>query len=325
MMYLVIKDTLIKYAQVVAGKYPPSLSNTFVSISGMNICSVNTISFTGNGPFSTGSKNVMHQLTAGDEINVCHTIGTCEYCIITLDALQNLILNKTDPGYRYKIDFEDEIVAFHNVAAKGIVVLVSGLSHLIEPAIKEMTGINWAGFDTVGEESNYVRYIHDIIHPFVSTLCGLLPISYFLTFCDKFSSIFITSFYSAVLRCKRIKESGTQQLLLDVYNLKTLILKLPIINKVPIIDKDNVRFPDKYITTSSNDPVMYKNSVIKQFQNVEILLKLVGTPSELLIEVFKVQWSGGTAIDLQTIMNLKGMKRNEQLLMLEKFGAISLN
>ena len=40
----------------------------------------------------------------------------------------------------------------------------------------------------------------------------------------------------------------------------------------------------------------------------------------MLIDVFRVQWAGGSALDLQTVMSLKGMKRNEQAAMLEKFG-----
>lgn len=60
--------------------------------------------------------------------------------------------------------------------------------------------------------------------------------------------------------------------------------------------------------------------VQKQFGRIETLLKLVGTPADLLIDVFKVQWVGGSALDLQTVMALKGMKRTEQAVILERFG-----
>ena len=36
--------------------------------------------------------------------------------------------------------------------------------------------------------------------------------------------------------------------------------------------------------------------------------------------MFKSQWEGGSALDFQVIMNLKGMKRNEQAIYLEKLG-----
>jgi hypothetical protein len=67
-------------------------------------------------------------------------------------------------------------------------------------------------------------------------------------------------------------------------------------------------------------PAMYTKMVTKQFKKIETLLKLVGTPPELLIDVFKVQWVGGSALDLQQVMTLKGMKRTDQAAMLEKFG-----
>lgn len=324
MMYLAFKDTLRKYSQVMLGKYPPASLNTTAAISGITIAGVSAASLTGSSSYSSGSSNIMYRITPGDETIVCHVIGTCEYCVGTVEALQDLIADKIDSHYRGKIDMEGEIETFHDVAAKGIFVLMSGLVHRIEPAIKEMTGINWAGFDMVGEESKYVRYIHDAIHPFVSNICKLLPGSYFRSFCDKFAATFTSSFYSAIVRCKRINEAGTQQLLLDVYNLKTLMLKLPVIGKKSIINEEKVRLSNTSVTASSIAPVMYSNIVMKQFQNVETLLKLVGTPSELLIGVFKVQWVGGTAIDLQTVMNLKGMKRYEQSSMIEKFGAKSL-
>jgi hypothetical protein len=60
--------------------------------------------------------------------------------------------------------------------------------------------------------------------------------------------------------------------------------------------------------------------VQKQFKQIETVLKLVGTPTELLIDVFKVQWVGGSALDLQVVMTLKGVKRTDQVIMLEKFG-----
>jgi hypothetical protein len=67
-------------------------------------------------------------------------------------------------------------------------------------------------------------------------------------------------------------------------------------------------------------PAMYTKMVQKQFKKIETLLKMIGTPVDLLIDVFKDQWVGGSALDLQTVMSLKGMKRPEQAAMLEKFG-----
>ena len=127
---------------------------------------------------------------------------------------------------------------------------------------------------------------------------------------------FTSLFYNSVIRLKRISESGTQQLLLDAYNLKTLVLKLPVIT--PEAEVSSPRGVSS--TANAIPPAMYTNMVTKEFSRIEILLKLIATPTELLSDMFKSTWPNGTALDFQTVMNLKGMKRAEQQVHLEKVG-----
>ena len=312
LLYRAFQSTLKKYAKVLAGKFPSTLSGATAAISGINIANL-----TGG----SASSNAVYRIPAGEETTVCHVIDTCEYCVDTVEALQDLIADKIEQKYKSKIDMSGEQEAFHDVTAKGIRVLVSGLIQRTEPAFKSLSNINWSTIDVVGEESKYVRSMHDSIQPFVVTVKGLLPNSYFRSFCDQFATTFTNTFYTAITRCKRISESGTQQLLLDVYNLKTLLLRVPVLEQQ---SSGNNSTTNKTTISSSSSatiaPAMYTKMVTKQFARIETLLKLIGTPSDLLIDVFKVQWNSGSAYDLQIIMNLKGMKRNEQASMLEKFG-----
>ena len=307
-LYLAFKDTLRKYSQVLFAKIPPALSGAAVTLAA-------TFSGSSSG-VSNGGANVIFRIPSGEETTVCHVIDTCEYCAETVEALQDLITDKTEKEYKNKIDMTDEQEIFHDVIAKGLHVLVSGLEQRTGAAFKEMSIINWSNMDMVGEESKYVRNMHNAIQPFVVTVKSLLPSSYFRSFCDKFATAFTNTFYNEIVNSKRISESGSQQLLLDVYNLKNLMLKLPVIER-KIKQRSDTTTPSTLLNIA---PAMYTKMVSKQFQSIETLLKLVGTPAELLIDVFKVQWSGGSALDLQIVMNLKGMKRNEQSQMLEKFG-----
>ena len=50
---------------------------------------------------------------------------------------------------------------------------------------------------------------------------------YYRNFCDKFAASFIPGFNERIKKPRRISAAGTQQLLLDVYNLKKLMLDLP--------------------------------------------------------------------------------------------------
>ncbi len=306
LLYRAFQRTLRKYAKVLASKYPSALSGPAAAIGGISITGLTT----GSG---SGIKDI-YKIPQGDETTICHIIDTCEYCSETVEALQDLIVDKIEDKYKTRIDMRGEEEAFHDVTAKGIRVLVSGLVHRTDQAFKGMYNINWSSLDIVGEESAYVRSMHDAIQPFVVQVKSNLPTSYFRNFCDQFAMFFTNAFYNTITRQKRISESGTQQLLLDVYNLKTLLLKIPVLEKV-----DSNRSSCQQ-ASSSIAPAMYTKIVTKQFQRIEILLKLVGTPEDLLIDVFKAQWQGGSALDLQTVTTLKGMKRNDQMTLLEKFG-----
>ena len=303
LIYQAFQDSLRKYAQVLSSKLPPPKPQPGIS-----------------GAFKgTPVQIISYKVPKGEEVTVCHVIGTCEYCAETVEALEDLIRDKIEDKYKEKVDMMGQQEAFHDITAKAIGVLVSGLENRLEDPFEMMTSTNWSLFEEVGEESDYVRYMHKEIQPYVTTARGLIPTSYFRSFCDKFALAFTTTYYETLLRLKKISEPGTQQLLLDVYNLKTFFLKLPVLEKSePALASTTARKAAPARSTIA--PAMYTKMVQKQFKKIETLLKLTGTPVDLLIDVFKDQWVGGTALDLTTVMSLKGMKRPEQAAMLQKFG-----
>ena len=312
LLFQAFQDSLNKYAQVLGGKLPqPAGTSQNTVVGGINIGA----SF-GKQHGQQFTKGATIAIPKGVEVTVCHVISTCEYCADTVEALEDLIRDTIDPQFKNRIDMSAQQEHFHDVTAKCINVLVSGLMHRLQDALKTMTDIHWATFDMVGEESSYVRMIQKEWVPFFATVRGLVPPSYFRSFCDKFAITFSSNYLSTLIRLKRIGEMATQQLLLDAYNLKTAMLKLPVVEVT-------AHTPQRANTSgaaTSIAPAMYTKMVTKNFKRIETLLKLVGTPNTMLIDVFRVQWPGGSALDLQTVMNLKGLKRNEQASMLEQIG-----
>lgn len=317
LLYQAFQDSLQKYAQVLSSKLPPALPPRS---GGLNLANV-PFTKQQDGTSGQATTTTSYRVPPGEEVTVCHVIGTCEYCAETVEALQDLIRDTVEDQYKEKIDMMPQQEAFHEITAKAIRVLVSGLEIRLEEAYRMMTSINWAVFDEVGEESDYVRTMHREIQPYITTTRGLIPTSYFRSICDKFAMSFTEDYYNAIIRLKTISEQGSQQLLLDSSILKTLFLKLPVMEKSVPSGLTSPSSSRKVVPAGSTiAPAMYTKMVQKQFKKIEILLKLTGTPISLLIDVFRDQWPGGSAMDLQTVMSLKGMKRSDQAAMLEKFG-----
>ena len=286
MLYEVFKNSLENYAKVMFQKLPSSVS------------SAASFAF---GSSTILSSSVQYRINTGEESNICYVLNTCEYCAETVEALQESISEQINDEYKQKIDMSNVQESFNDYIAKSIQILSSGLESRIEGDLKEMCAASWGSVELVGEESNYVRSMHSAIEPFTETIRKLIPTSYFRSFCDKFVRLLISSYKNAILRLKRISESGTQQLLLDVYNLKTLCLKIP-------------------GTGQDSTQNMFTKMVSKEFGHIEILLKLVGTPVELLPDMFKSNWPEASTESIQSVMDLKGMKKPDQQTVLEKMG-----
>lgn len=315
LLYNTFRDALTNYCQVLDSKLPPAIQQSGPA----NMGGIVIGPFAGTKLQESPATSASYRIAPGEEVTVCHVISTCEYCADTMEALEELIRDTIDPEYVAKIDMISDQERFHETTAKSIRILVSGLSNRLSDAIKTMGSMKWEAWSSVGEESAYVLTIHEEVKPFVQTVRKLLPTSYFRSFCDKFALMFSSQYYEALLKLKRISEPGTQQLQLDVYNLKSLFLKLPVLEDSSAIGK-------KTITSGASiAPAMYTKTVQKHFGRMETILKLVGTPNDLLCDNFKVQWPEGTTADFQIVMNLKGMKRPEQVAMLEKFGYDSVS
>lgn len=113
------------------------------------------------------------------------------------------------------------------------------------------------------------------------------------------------------MKQKRVSESGTQQLLLDTYNLKTMLLQL-----------HHLGLPDSPPQEQERSvvPPMFMKLVTSKATHIEVILKLVGTPEDMLLERFKIMWPEGGAADLQAVMTLQGIRKLEQQQYLEQFG-----
>ena len=326
---------LREYAKMLEKKLPLPIGSGVAKLA--LVTGVGATGGVGSGSGSSSStaqaaNSVVFRIPPGEEVTVCHVIDTCEYCADTVEALEDLIRDKIGDKYKDKIDMNEEQGAFQDVTAKSLRVLVSGLEQRLDVALKEISRTNWASFDMVGEESGYVRTTHVTVQLFVVQVRELIPSSYFRSFCDKFAMSFASTYYRTLIGLKRISEAGTQQLLLDVYSVKTLLLKLPVMEADKKSAVGGVASSRQHhhgnATLSGGStiaPAMYTKMVNKEFRKLEVMLKLVGSPREMLVEMFRAQWdcsmdTGAMASDFAMIMTLKGIPRTDHAAMLETLG-----
>ncbi|RMX67122.1 hypothetical protein DD238_004879 [Peronospora effusa] len=265
------------------------------------------------GGLDSASSGANSKVILGDkqEEELCFVINTAEYCAETLPSLEEVIRATIDKAFSEAIELSQEIDTFHDVGAAAMKCIVTGLETSLDDELTTLYKANWQAWETVGDESLYVTQLGEKLRAFVPVLRQMLSGLYFTNFCDKFAASFVPKILQAVMKCRKVNQVATQQLLLDVYALKTLFLQLPVLNK---------NASSSPLTSTMTISSRYTKFVMNEIAKVESVLKLIGTPNEMLVESFKIMWPDGTAEDLQSIMSMKGLKKSEQTGYLETLG-----
>lgn len=252
-----------------------------------------------------------YRLGPNMEIQICYIVNTGEYCAEVVPQLEQMIQAKIIPSLANKINYSEEVDCFLDLAAHGARVLVFGLMDRLEPGFRAMQSINWGAFTLVGEESQYVHLFNSILVDAMPKIKSALSSTYFNNMCNKVATEVLQRFEESIMKAKRISDIATQQLLLDTYSLKTLLLALPALTEGATASA---------LTKAPPPSAMYAKLINGKAAHIEVILKLIGTPEEVLVERFRILWDKGSATDLQNLMQLKGTKRNDQQVLLEMFG-----
>ena len=100
LLHNAFKDSLRKYAQVLNSKLPIALPQK--SVGPLNMPPV---PFGNKQALDTAPAQIaLYRVPPGEEVTVCHVIGTCEYCAETVEALEDLIRDTVDEAFEAKID-----------------------------------------------------------------------------------------------------------------------------------------------------------------------------------------------------------------------------
>ncbi|XP_043255930.1 vacuolar protein sorting-associated protein 53 homolog [Colletes gigas] len=243
-----------------------------------------------------------------EQSRICCILTTAEYCLETTQQLEEKLREKTDKCYAEKINLSQEQDIFHNVISNCIQLLVQDLESACESALTAMTKVQWSAIEVVGDQSNYVNTIVAHLRQTIPTIRDRLSScrKYFTQLCVKFASSFIVKLVQQLYKCKPLNTVGAEQLLLDVHMLKTALLDLPLTG----------------YQVQRKAPATYTKVVVKGMASAEMILKIVMSPIESpkdFVVQCRMRLPDLQAPEFQKILDMKGLKKTEQVLLLEQF------
>lgn len=273
-----------------------------------------------------------------DLIQICYILTTSEYCLETVQQLEDKLKEKIDPTF-VEFDLGEEKDVFHRVISNCIQILVHDLESGCDCGLAVMSKVQWQNISNVGDQSEFVNLILREFRHFIPIVRDNLASSrkYYTQFCLKFISSFIPRYISNLFKCRptlslsqtsstaptanlggsaaaasassAFGESnvlGCEQLLLDTHSLKTVLLDLPSINS----------------QVNRKAPASYTKVVISGMTKAEMIIKIVMAPVhpyQVFTEQYLKLLPESSIQEFQRVLDMKSIKRIDQTAILDVF------
>ena len=233
---------------------------------------------------------------------MCLIVNTAEYCVETIGPLGDSMIKSLDDGFKDKVDMMDVEDSFSATLSEALNKLIAAVE-MRSNVVSGMLRVNWGALDVVGDQSEYVDTFERTIATALPILRASISDIHFTFFCEKLAASIAPKLYVAVFKCKRVSETGCQQMLLDVHAVKTLLSSMPTIG-APTTDGGGGEPPAPSLS--------YTKMIAREMGKVEALVKVLLSPSDGLAETFKALLPvTANAVDFRALCELKGLKRND--------------
>ncbi|XP_020810268.1 vacuolar protein sorting-associated protein 53 homolog [Drosophila serrata] len=317
---LVFKKYLREYAaKVLEGSTPKLVPTTTGSSLGKSV----SLLTRDMQNLSTAAGQVFHnflkegdtqRFSRDDLMRICYVLTTGEYCLETVQQLEDKLKEKVTSAYVSKIDMSEEKDVFHRIISNCIQLLIQDLEAGCEASLQAMSKVQWQHINNVGDQSAFISSICANFKQTVPTIRDTLASSrkYFTQFCHRFVAAFIPKFINVLYRCKLTLSDGSnnvlgcEQLLLDTHSLKTALLELPSVGS----------------SVNRKAPTSYTKVVVKDMTRAEMIIKVVMTPvqppAHFTQQVLKLL-PDITIAEYQKILDMKAVKRVDQLQLIDLF------
>ncbi|XP_058054336.1 vacuolar protein sorting-associated protein 53 homolog isoform X1 [Anopheles bellator] len=352
-LVLIFKKYLREYAnKVLEARIPkPQQPNTTTS----SISSSMSLLTKDFQNLSTAAGQVIHnflkegeapRFSVDDLRKICYILATAEYCLETVQQLEDKLKEKIDSGYHAKVDLADEKDVYHRIISNCIQLLVQDLDAGCEQSLLLMTKIAWHSISNVGDQSGFVNQIVTNLRQTVPVIRDNLANSrkYYTQFCHKFVNSFIPKYINTLYRLRPTSSGtstttsstltasassssisdgpsggaatgtaagggnilGCEQLLLDTHSLKTVLMDLPSIGS----------------QVQRKPPASYQKVVVKGMAKAEMIIKVVMQPvhpAPLYIEQYLKLLPESNVVEFHKVLEMKNVRKIEQQQLVEGY------
>jgi len=238
---------------------------------------------------------------------VCSVILTADYCLETTQQLEKKLKERIDSKLIPKIDLKPELEIFTDLINGCIQLLLQHIEIGCDPGFTSMVKTQWSTVETPVGHSPFVDDIISSLQSQFPTVRNYLREGrkYFVQFCNKFITLFTNKYITNLFKCKLLSQGGAEQLLLDTHTLKKSLISLPC-----------------YGSEIKTAPASYTKAAIKGMSKAEMVLKVVLVPHNIVdsfIESYFKLLPDSNAVEFQRILEVKGVKKNETLQLLEAY------
>lgn len=284
---------------------------------------------------------LFNRFTMDDIRKICYVLATAEYCLETVQQLEDKLKEKIEKSYVNRVDLSDEKDVFHRIISNCIQLLVQDLDTGCEQSLTTMTKMSWHNISNVGDQSSFVNQIVSNLKQSVPVIRDNLASSrkYYTQFCHKFVNSFIPKYINTLYKLRPTTSGsgsssgsmvnsasgsslsegannpsgnpagnilGCEQLLLDTHSLKTVLMDLPSIGS----------------QVQRKPPASYTKVVVKGMAKAEMIIKVVMQPiypTALYIEQYLKLLPESNVVEFHKILEMKSVKKIEQQQLVELY------